>query len=71
MSDPNEFGDRITKLETTVGDDRDSGIRGEIQDIKKAQETLFERLRNMELRGYAVGGGVIVVIWIIEHTVAK
>ena len=71
MSDPNEFGDRITKLETTIGDDRESGLRGELHDIKESQKTLAERMRNMELRGYAVGGGVIVIIWLIEHTVAK
>lgn len=50
--------DRLTRVEEQVGTDGDTGMRGEIKDIKK-------QLRAMELRLY----GVIAAVGLINYAV--
>lgn len=62
-----EMRDRITRLETTVGDSSDDGLRGEIQEMKESVKTIFDRLRTFEVRLYSIFGGGVVVVWIMER----
>ena len=67
MSSLEEQGERITRLETTVGQDEKSGIRGDITKLNDNQDKIFDRLREMEKRAYMIIGGAAVLLWIIEH----
>ncbi len=50
-----ELRERLIRAETLIGDDSESGLRGDMK-------MLFERLRQVELRMYmAVGGGMVIV----------
>lgn len=62
-----EMRDRITRLETTIGESSDDGLRGEIQDMKESVKTIFDRLRTFEVRLYSIIGGGVVVVWIMER----
>lgn len=57
-----ELDRRVTKVETLVGEDSDTGLRGDLREMRKA-------LRGLELRGYTAAGVAIAVIWAIEHAV--
>ena len=54
-----ELRERLIKVETIVGDDGDSGLRGDMK-------ILFDRLRQIEMRMYMAVGGGMVVVFIIE-----
>lgn len=62
-----ETRDRITRLETTIGESSDDGLRGEINDMKESVKTIFDRLRTFEVRLYSIIGGGVVVVWIMER----
>ncbi|MFA6959952.1 MAG: hypothetical protein WC205_04275 [Opitutaceae bacterium] len=51
--------ERLIRIETIVGDEADSGLRGDMK-------ILFERLRQIEVRMYMAVGGGMVVVFIIE-----
>lgn len=51
--------DRLMKVETIVGDDADSGLRGDMK-------IMFERLRQIETRMYLAVGGGTVVLFILD-----
>lgn len=56
-----EIRDRLTKLETLVGETPNEGIRFDISELK----TVFHK---MELRFYAAFGGGMVLYWVADHT---
>ena len=62
-----ELRDRVTTVETTLGKSTADGVRGEISEVKKNVETIFDRLRAFELRLYGVTGGALVAVWLLER----
>lgn len=54
-----ELRERLIKVETIVGDDGESGLRGDMK-------ILFDRLRQIEMRMYMAVGGGMVIVFIIE-----
>lgn len=59
-----EIRDRLTKLETLVGDTPSEGIRADLSELKRT-------FNAMEKRFYIAMGGGLVIYWIVEHTLRK
>ena len=66
MSDQ-EMRDRLTKLETTVGETAADGLRRDIAEIKDNVRLIFERIAASERRFAMMLGGGLVVVWILER----
>lgn len=61
-----EMRERLSKLEAIVGADANSGVRGEVGDLRESVKVIFDRIRSFELRFYAFIGGGAVVVWLLE-----
>lgn len=59
--------ERIKALETHVGDDAESGLRGDVALLNKKFDRIIERFTSSEKRMAALVGGGIAVVWMIEH----
>lgn len=57
---------RFTKLETLVGEDPQSGLRGEIAKMDKNIGTLFSLFRGLERRILVAMGAGVVVLWLLN-----
>ena len=66
MSDQ-EMRDRLTKLETTVGETATDGLRKDIAEITGNVRLIFERIAAAERRFAMMLGGGFVIIWILER----
>ena len=67
MGNTQENSEDIARLKASVGEDAESGLRRDIKRVEETHEKIFDRLRAMELRGYMVAGGALVIIWWLER----
>ncbi len=58
--------ERIRALETHVGDDEESGLRGDVEHLKSKFEQILDRIGASEKRMAAIVGGLIVLGKIAE-----
>ena len=59
--------ERIKALETHVGEQPKSGLRGDVLLLFEKFDTIMERMRSSEIRIGMITGGGIVGVWMIEH----
>jgi hypothetical protein len=62
--DLNHFRDRMTKLETQIGQTPEEGLRYDVATLRKA-------ISGMEKRSYVAYGICLVLVFIVEHFFAK
>ncbi len=52
--------ERVVKLETIVGDDATSGLRGDMKNV-------FKRLNQIEVRMYMAMGGGMTLVYVLDR----
>ena len=61
-----EFRERLTAVETLVGKEPTSGLRGDVADLRDKADRILDRLSGQERRMAVLVGGILVVGRLVE-----
>lgn len=62
-----QISDRVTRIETIVGDTSDEGIRGEIKVLRTDVSQINDSIKNLYKHLYMAVGGAAVGIWVLNQ----